>query len=81
MAYETLEEAVAELKRHPGKTVRAHCGDLDVEMRAVASGAGPQRLGDALAALGPWEGESTEALMSRLRAARAAGGSAEPPSL
>ena len=81
MTYGTLEEAVAELKRHPGKTVRAHCGDLDVEMRAVSPAAPPRRLGDSLASLGPWEGESTEALMSRLQEARAAGGSAEPPRL
>ena len=81
MTYGTLEEAVAELKRHPEKTVRAHCGDLDVEMRTVSPAAHPQRLGDSLAALGPWEGKSSETLISRLREARAAGGSAEPPRL
>ena len=81
MTYGTLEEAVAELKRHPGKTVRAHCGDLDVEMRTVPAPAPAQRLGDSLASLGSWEGESTDELMARLSEARAAGGSAEPPIL
>jgi hypothetical protein len=64
----TLEEAGTELRRRPEKTVRARCGDLAVESRAVAPPTtAPQRLGDSLAALGPWEGESTEELMSRLR--------------
>lgn len=80
MTYETLEQAVAELKRHPKEPVRAHCGNLTVELRAVVSPPPEtRRLGDSLAALGPWEGESTEELISRLREAREAGGSAEPP--
>ncbi len=70
MTYGTLEEAAAELKKHPEKKVRAYCGDLAVEMRAIWTSESPQRLGDSLAALGPWEGESAEELMSRLREAR-----------
>ncbi len=81
MTYKTLEMAVAELKRHPDSAVRARCDDLTVELRAVTEPSEAQRLGDALAALGPWEAESTAELMSRLREARAAGGSAEPPKL
>lgn len=81
MKYETVEEAVTELKKHPERTVRAHSGDLVVELRAVSRPLKPQRLGDSLAALGPWEGESTNELMSRLREARREGGSAEPPEL
>ena len=82
MTYENLERAVAELRRHPEEPVRAHCGDLTVELRAVAcSPSEPRPLGDSLAALGPWEGESADELMARLREARAAGGSAEPPEL
>ncbi len=61
--------------------VRARCDELTVELRAVTEPSEAQRLGDALAALGPWEGESTAELMSRLREPRAAGGSAEPPKL
>ncbi len=59
MIYETIEEAVAELKKHPGKTVRARSGDLTVELRTVSSPAVNGRLGDALASIGPWEGETT----------------------
>ena len=81
MTYGSIDEAVAELKKHPGKTVRAHCGDLDVELRAVARSEPSRRLGDSLASLGPWEGESMEELIARLRDAREAGGSAEPPVL
>ncbi len=81
MTYATLEEAVAELRRHPAKTVKAHCGDLAVELRAISPPPATGRLGDSLAALGPWEGETTEELTSRLREAREAGGSAEPPAL
>ncbi len=68
MTYENLEEAVAELKRHPAKTVRARCGDFAVELRAI-SPPSAGRLGDSLAALGPWEGETTEELTTRLREA------------
>ncbi len=81
MTYENLEEAVAELRRHPAKTVKARCGDLAVEMRAISPPATTAPLGDSLASLGPWEGETTEELTSRLREAREAGGSAELPVL
>jgi hypothetical protein len=81
MTYENLEQAVAELRKHPAKTVKARCGDFAVELRAISPPAVAGRLGDSLVALGPWEGETTEELMSRLRQAREAGGSAEPPPL
>ncbi len=81
MTYETLDEAVAGLKRHPAKTVKARCGDLAVELKAISPPAPPGQLGDSIASLGPWEGETTEELTSRLREAREAGGSAEPPVL
>jgi len=81
MKFPTVEEAIVELKKHPERPVQAHCGDLDVELRAITRPAAARRLGDSLAALGPWEGESTEELMNRLREARKAGGSAEPPAL
>lgn len=81
MVFSTIEEAVEELKRHPAQPVRAHLPDLDLEMRVLPLEPGPRPLGDFLAALGPWEGEPAEALMARLREAREAGGSAEPPGL
>ncbi len=54
-------------------------GRLGVLQRQADAGARSRsmRLGDSLAALGPWEGESTEKLMSRLSEARRTGGSAD----
>lgn len=76
----TIEEALEKLKRDPSQPVRAHVDDLDVELRAV-----PRRrrqgpgLGTRMAALGPWQGESTEEIIRILREGREAGGRAEPP--
>lgn len=81
MVFKNLEEAVEELVRDPSRPVRAHVRDLDVELRAMASPEKALKLGDYLASLGPWEGESPEELLRRLREAREAGGSAEPPAL
>jgi hypothetical protein len=77
----TLEEALAKLKLDPSRPVRAHLDELDVELRAVVP---PSRrrgpgLGTRMAALGPWQGESTEEIIRILREGREAGGSAEPP--
>lgn len=77
----TLDEAVAELKRDTTRPVCARVDGLDVEMRAVGLVAAERRLGDRIAAAGPWEGESTAELLAFLRKARAAGGSAEVPDL
>jgi hypothetical protein len=76
----TLEEALEKLRRDPSQPVRAHVDDLDVELRAV-----PQRrregpgLGTRMAALGPWQGESTDEIVGILRKGREAGGRAAPP--
>lgn len=76
----TIEEALEKLKRDPSQPVRAHVDDLDVEVRAV-----PHRrprgpgLGTRMAALGPWQGESTEEIIRILREGREAGGRAVPP--
>ena len=75
-----LEEALAKLRHDPSHPVRAHLDELDVELRAVP----PSRrrgtgLGTRMAALGPWQGESTEEIIRILREGRASGGSAEPP--
>lgn len=76
----TLEEAVTDLKRDPQHPVRARIGDLDVEIRVVSGeGQAQMGLGDLMAAAGPWEGETTEELISILREGRDAGGGAEPP--
>jgi hypothetical protein len=76
-----LQEAVAALRRDPAQPVRARVDDLEVELRAVRGGAKVVGLGDRIAALGPWEGESPEEIRRILREARQAGGSAEPPAL
>ncbi len=78
---QTLDEAVAQLKRDPSHPVRARVDNLDVELRALATAeAGkPRKLGSRMAALGPWRGESPDEILRFLREARAAGGSAEPP--
>jgi hypothetical protein len=75
-----LEEALAKLRHDPSRPVRAHLDELDVELRAVPPSRhrGPG-LGTRMAALGPWQGESTEEIIRILREGREAGGSAEPP--
>jgi hypothetical protein len=40
---------------------------MDVELRALRTPAPEIPLGDYLASLGPWEGESTEQLLELLR--------------
>jgi hypothetical protein len=76
----TLEEALAKLRHDPSRPVRAHLDELDVELRAVPPSrrSGPG-LGTRMAALGPWQGESTEEIIRILREGREAGGSAEAP--
>lgn len=78
---EVLEEALAKLRRDPSRPVRAHVGELDVELRVVTARREEPApgLGDRMAAAGPWEGESTEEIIRILREGRDAGGSAEPP--
>ena len=77
-----LEEALAKLRHDPSRPVRAHLDELDVELRAVP----PSRrrgtgLGTRMAALGPWQGESTEEIIRILREGRDAGGNAETPEI
>lgn len=79
--FDDIQSAVEELKRDPNRPVQAHIDDLDIELRALAPKERPADLGEFLADLGPWEGESLEELQARLREARKAGGSADPPQL
>jgi hypothetical protein len=78
-AKSTLEDALAALKRDPMHPVRVHVEDMDVELRAIKTPQPEMPLGDYLASLGPWEGESTEELLQLLREGRRIGGSKEPP--
>jgi len=77
----TIEDALAVLKRDPTRPVRVHVDavDMDVELRAVKASTPQIPLGDYLASLGPWEGETTEELLALLREGRRMGGSKEPP--
>ncbi len=77
----TLDEALDQLKRDPLHPVRLHVRDMEVEVRAVTPPPNDMPLGDFLASLGPWEGESTEELLQLLRDERKMGGSKEPPTL
>jgi hypothetical protein len=69
----TLEEAVAELKRDPAHPVRLVVDGIEIELRrppesGVIPGAVDQsNLGDRIAAIGPWQGESTDELVEILR--------------
>ena len=76
---QTLEEALMALKHDPSQPVKAHVGDLDVELRVVGKSKTP--LGDFMAEGGGWKGESREEILRILRKSRAAGGSSEPPKL
>jgi hypothetical protein len=59
----SIEEAVAELRKDPRRVVKARVDDLQVELKVVAQ---DDIMGDA----GPWEGETTDELLRRLRDAR-----------
>ncbi len=79
---QALAEAVARLKLDPAHPVHAVIENLKVELRVVEDGKQPtRRRGSKMAALGPWQGESMEEILSILREGRAAGGSSEPPVL
>jgi hypothetical protein len=76
---ETLEEAVAQLKRDPSQPVHARVEGLEVELRVIGTEDMRPGLGSRLAAIGPWEGIALDDLMRLLAEARDAGGSAAPP--
>jgi hypothetical protein len=65
---------VAELKRDPAHPVRLVVHGMEIELRrppeSVVRGPVDQsNLGDRIAAIGPWQGESTEELVEILRRA------------
>ena len=77
----SLDRALIELKEHPDRSVRARLRGMEIEMRIVQSPSSKKGLGDVLAALGPWEGETEEELSQLLNQARNAGSDADPPVL
>jgi hypothetical protein len=79
---QTVPVADAQLKRNPRRPVHADVGELEVEIRVVEKPAqAGARLGDRMAAAGPWQGETEEEILETLRQARRAGGSEEPPAM
>jgi hypothetical protein len=73
MIFRDLHTAVEELKREPSHPVQVHIDGLDIEIRALAPKQRPVDLGAFLSDLGPWEGESLDELLARLRKARKSG--------
>ena len=67
---------MAALKRDPTHPVRLMLDGIEVELRrspetAIIQGVNDQsNLGDRIAAIGPWQGESTEELIEILRSGR-----------
>lgn len=61
---QSLEEAVAELKRDPTHLVHIRVDGLEIELRVVDA------TSDVLNGGGPWKGETTEELLRILREAR-----------
>jgi hypothetical protein len=76
-----LDDAVEQLRRDPAHPVRARLDELEVELRAVPPARAAGGLGDQMAALGPWEGESQDEILRLLAEGRRSGGSAAPPGL
>ena len=58
-----LDEAIQALKRDPTHPVRVRVDEeLTVEVRAVGEEASSKTIGDLLREIGPWEGETGDAL-------------------
>jgi hypothetical protein len=72
-----LEEAIELLRLDPVHPVEALVGNLRVEVRVKPA----RSAADLFHEVGPWEGETTEALWKRLAEERRLGGTGEPPAL
>ena len=66
----TLEDAVAQLKRDPSRSLRVAVNDVEVEVRLVGEQPPGERAEDVLAGIGPWQGESTAELLSIIHEGR-----------
>jgi hypothetical protein len=71
MSPHPLQDALAVLKQHPDRPVLAEVDGLLLEISIK------RRLSadDVFASVGPWEGETADELMTRIREARDEGGS------
>jgi hypothetical protein len=74
----TLDEVVAQLKKDPGRPVRARVGELTIEVPAVGEQEAAGSAADVFSELGPWAGESTEEILRLLAEARRRGGQRKP---
>ena len=75
----TLEQVVEQLRREPGRPVRAAVDGFVVEVRAVPDIPAEQSAADALSALGPWAGETTAKILALLAKARRSSGQRTVP--
>lgn len=76
-AARTIEDALELLRRQPEQPVEAEVGGLLIELRVK-----PRRsAADLFGEVGPWEGETNDELLQRLRDERTRGGAKEPPCL
>jgi hypothetical protein len=69
----SIEEIVEQLKRDPSQPVRTRVAGLTIEVRAVDEPAASGSAAELFAELGPWDGESTEEMLSLLAFARRQG--------
>ena len=76
----TLAEALDELKRDPGRPVRADVQGMTVEVRVVTP---PVEISAAevFDRVGPWAGETTDEILSILAEARRRGSRRDVPEL
>jgi hypothetical protein len=65
-----LEQVIEQLKREPGRPVRAVIGGFMVEVRAVSDLPAERSAADVLSAVGPWAGETTDEILAILANAR-----------
>jgi hypothetical protein len=76
----SMEEALARLKDDPTHPIRVVVDGMEIELRRPANtnvipGVADQaQLGDRMAEIGPWQGESTEEIVQILRDNRAGRG-------
>ena len=77
----SLDKALEKLKERPNTSVRTRLRGMDVEIR-IAPKKSPQKgLGDLLASLGPWAGETAEEMARFIENTREQGICEDPPNL
>jgi len=76
-----LQAAITELKRDPNCVVALRVDDLDLELRVRRAGAPTLSAADLFREAGPWEGDTTEAMLVLLAEARGRVDPQSPPRL